>query len=150
MLPLMAWFAIFPPTELSGRGFQLLGHDLRLPAWWLRQTVFDAPRRCAGAVFAILPRVTWAGIRPMPSGAVGSSRRLADRSYCGRGAVQHPAAAAAYALVLMLSILVGINLALLVPAYATMVLLLASVKRAQISQIPVIPGHGSRARGHDT
>lgn len=83
---------------------------------------------CAGAVFAILPRVTWAGIEARSSAlsvaaAVWLTVLLVAAVRCNTQRRW-----LLYALVLMLSILVSINLALLVPAYATMVPLLASGK----------------------
>lgn len=79
-------------------------------------------------MFAILPRVTWAGIEARSSAlsvaaAVWLTVLLVAAVRCNTQRRW-----LLYALVLMLSILVSINLALLVPAYATMVPLLASGK----------------------
>jgi mannosyltransferase len=125
------WFAIFPPTEFWSR----VPSSLAIGAAAAGVTVFtrkfvplEAARNtsvCAGVVFAILPRITWAGIeaRPYAFGAaaavwvtvlfVTAVRRNRPRLWLG------------YGLAMMLSILLSLHLGLLVLVYAAMLPLLA-------------------------
>lgn len=125
----MAGSPYFRPPNY-GRGFPAAWPLERPPpAWWFaKQFSGRTTAVCAGAVFAILPRVTWAGIEARSSAlsvaaAVWLTVLLVAAVRCNTQRRW-----LLYALVLMLSILVSINLALLVPAYATMVPLLASGK----------------------
>lgn len=124
------WFAIFPPTELWSRlpSCLAIGAAAAGVVVFAKQFSGRTTAVCAGAVFAILPRVTWAGIEARSSAlsvaaAVWLTVLLVAAVRCNTQRRW-----LLYALVLMLSILVSINLALLVPAYATMVPLLASGK----------------------
>ncbi len=121
------WFAIFPPTEFWSRFPSCLavGAAAAGVVVFTRQFAGRMTAICAGVVFAILPRVTWAGIEARPYAfeaavavwltvlLVTAVRRNRARRWAG------------YALALMLSILVSINLVLLVPVYAAMLPLLA-------------------------
>jgi mannosyltransferase len=114
------WFAIFPPTEFWSR----VPSCLAIGAAAAGVVVFSkqfAPRTtavCAGVVFAILPRVTWAGIE---------ARSYAFTAVASVWLTVLLVAAIRrnrwwlwllYALALLLSILLNIYLVLLVPAYA--------------------------------
>jgi mannosyltransferase len=114
------WFAIFPPTEFWSR----VPSCLAIGAAAAGVVVFSkqfSPRTtavCAGVVFAILPRVTWAGIE---------ARSYAFTAVAAVWLTVLLVAAIRrnrwwlwllYALALMLSILLNIYLVLLVPAYA--------------------------------
>ncbi|ETB50599.1 membrane protein, partial [Mycobacterium avium subsp. paratuberculosis 10-8425] len=122
------WFALFPPTEFFSR----FPSALAVGAAAAGVTVFTrqfAPRRtavCAGAVFALLPRMTWAGMEARPYAFVAAAavwltvlfvaavRRGAPRRWVG------------YALALMLAILLNLNMVLMVPVYGVMLPLLTA------------------------
>lgn len=116
------WFAMFPPTEFWSRipsclavGAAAAGVVVFTKQFSTRMTAV-----CAGVVFAILPRMTWAGIE--------------TRSYAfsAAAAVWLTALLVAairrsrwwlwllYTLGLMVSVLLNVYLVLLVPAYAAM------------------------------
>jgi mannosyltransferase len=132
-LMMHGWFAIFPATEFWSRVPSCLavGAAAAGVTIFTRQFVpLTASRSvslCAGVLFAILPRTTWAGIeaRPYPfSAAVGvwltvllvtAVRRNRPRLWVG------------YGLALMASILLNLHLTLLVLVYA--VILALSVPR---------------------
>jgi mannosyltransferase len=114
------WFAVFPPTEFWSR----VPSCLAIGAAAAGVVVFSkqfAPRTtavCAGVVFAVLPRVTWAGIE---------ARSYALTAVAAVWLTVLLVAAVRrnrwwlwlfYALALMLSILLNIYLVLLVPAHA--------------------------------
>ncbi|ORA80479.1 hypothetical protein K3U93_11265 [Mycobacterium malmoense] len=128
------WFAIFPPTEFWSR----VPSALAIGGAAAGVTVFTkqfcgqgsgrATAVCGGIVFAIMPRVTWAGIEARSSALsvaaavwltvllVAAARRNSARLWLF------------YALLSMLSILVSINLVLLMPVYAAILPLLAPEK----------------------
>ena len=126
-LVMHGWFAIFPPTEFWSR----LPSALAVGAAAAGVTVFTrqfTPRAtavCAGAVFAILPRITWAGMEARSYAfavaaamwltvlLVAAVRRNGVRLWVG------------YALGLAVSILLSLNLILLVTVYAVALPLLA-------------------------
>ncbi len=126
------WLAIFPPTEFWSR----VPSALAIGAAAAGVTVFTkqfVPGRttalCAGAVFAILPRTTWAGIEARSyafaaAAAVWLTVLLVT-------AVRHnrPRLWVTYALALVLSILLNLNLVLLVLAYAAMLPALTNESR---------------------
>ncbi|MBW0016573.1 MAG: glycosyltransferase family 39 protein [Mycobacterium sp.] len=121
-LLMQAWFAIFPPTEFWSRvpSALAIGGAAAGVVVFTRQFVPQsrATGLCAGVVFAILPRVTWAGIEARSSALsvaaavwltvllVAAARRNRPRLWVG------------YALLLVLSVLISINSVLLVLAYA--------------------------------
>ncbi|QUR67416.1 hypothetical protein F6B93_10200 [Mycobacterium spongiae] len=122
------WFAIFPPTEFWSRvpSALAIGGAAAGVVVFARQFSGRPTALCAGAIFAILPRVTWAGIEARSSAlSVAAAVWLTVLLVV---AVRHhrlwrwPL----YALVLMLSILVSINLVLLVLVHAAMMPLLAN------------------------
>ena len=132
------WFAIFPPTEFWSRfpSCLAIGAAAAGVVVFTKQFPLQGSTRatalCAGMIFAILPRVTWAGIEARSSALsvaaavwltvllVAALRRYRARLWL------------LYALILMLSILVSINLVLLVPVYAAMLPLLVRGKSAVI------------------
>lgn len=124
------WFAIFPPTEFWSRVPSALavGAAAAGVVVFTKQFSGRTTALCAGAVFAILPRMTWAGIEARSSALtaavavwltvllVAAVRRNRARLWV------------CYALVVMISILVSINTVLLVGVYAAMLPLLAPRK----------------------
>jgi mannosyltransferase len=83
---------------------------------------------CAGIVFAILPRVTWAGLEARSSALSVAAAVWLTVLLVAAARRNRPRLWLLYALVLMLSILVSINLVLLVPVHAAMLPLLAPKK----------------------
>jgi mannosyltransferase len=133
-LVMHGWFAIFPPTEFWSRVPSCLAIGLAAAGVvvFTKQFSSRTVAACAGVVFAILPRVTWAGVEA--------------RSYA------FTAAAAVwltvflvtairrnkwwlwllYALALMLTVLLNVYLVLLVPTYAVITATLAVDRRKTV------------------
>jgi mannosyltransferase len=125
------WFAIFPATEFWSRfpSCLAIGAAAAGVVVFTRQFAPQVAGRAtavsAGVVFAMLPRVTWAGIEARSSAlSVAAAVWLTVLLVA---AVRHnrPRPWLLYELVLMLSILISVNLVLLVPVYAAMLPLLA-------------------------
>jgi mannosyltransferase len=126
------WFAVFPPTEFWSRvpsalavGAAAAGVVVFAKRFATRTTAV-----CAGVVFAILPRVTWAGIEARPyaleaAAAVWLTVLLVASVRRNRWWLW-----TLYALALMLSILLSINLSLLVLVYAAALAVLPRGKSA--------------------
>ncbi|MDT5145422.1 MAG: mannosyltransferase [Mycobacterium sp.] len=121
------WFAIFPPTEFWSR----LPSALAVGAAAAGVTVFTgrfATRPtavCAGVLFAMLPRTTWAGMEARSYAfAVAAAIWLTVLLLT---AVRRNTARlwVCYALAFALSTLLNVNLFLLLPVYAVLVPLLA-------------------------
>ena len=129
-LVMHGWFALFPPTEFWSRAPSALaiGAAAAGVTVFTRQFSTRPVAVCAGVLFAILPRTTWAGMEARPYAfaaaaaiwltvlLVAAVRRNSTRLWV------------CYALALMLSILLNLNMVLLVPVYAVMVPLLAPRK----------------------
>jgi len=126
------WFAIFPPTEFWSR----VPSSLAVGAAAAGVVVFTKQLTpsgritalCAGAVFAILPRVTWAGIEARPYAFEAAAAAWLTVLFVTSVRRNRPRRWLLYALALMLSILVSINLVLLVLVYAAMMPLLTPRK----------------------
>jgi mannosyltransferase len=128
------WFAMFPPTEFWSRFPSCLAVGVAAAGVVVFARLFTDPSAgraipvCAGAVFAIMPRITWAGMeaRSYAFGVAAAVwltvlfvtvvRRNQRRLWL------------CYAPALMLSILLSLNLALLVPVHAAMLPWLAPKK----------------------
>lgn len=122
------WFAIFPPTEFWSR----VPSALAVGAAAAGVTVFTrqfVPGRatavCAGAVFAILPRTTWAGIEARSYAFAAAAAIWLTVLFVAAVRRNRPRWWLSYAPALMLSILLSLNLVLLVAVYAVMLPLLA-------------------------
>lgn len=120
------WFAVFPPTEFWSRfpssmaiGAAAAGVTVCTRRFSTRPTAL-----CAGAMFAILPRTTWAGMEARPYALVAAASVWLTVLFVA--AVRHDRARwwVGYALGLMLAILLNLNLVLLVPVYGAMLPLL--------------------------
>ena len=128
------WFAIFPPTEFWSRfpSSLAIGGAAAGVVVFTRQFAPQVSGRatalCAGVVFAILPRVTWAGMEARSSALSVAAAVWLTVLLVAAVRRNRPRLWLLYALVLMLSILVSINLVLLVPVYAAMLPLLAPKK----------------------
>ncbi|MGH3635761.1 glycosyltransferase family 39 protein [Mycobacterium sp.] len=124
------WFAVFPPTEFWTRAPSCLAVGAAAAGVVVFAKQF-APRMtavCAGVVFAILPRVTWAGIEARPYAfsavaAVWLTVLLVLAIRRNRWWLW-----LLYALALMVSVLLNVYLVLLVPAYAVVVPVLGRQK----------------------
>jgi mannosyltransferase len=117
------WFAVFPQTEFWSRvpsclaiGAAAAGTVVFAKRFSSRSTAV-----CAGVVFAILPRVTWAGVEGRSYAftavaAIWLTVLLVTAIRRNRGWLW-----LLYAVALLLSILLNVYLVLLVPAYAVIV-----------------------------
>jgi mannosyltransferase len=125
------WFAVFPPTEFWSR----LPSALAIGTAAAGITVFTkqfvpgrATALCAGAVFAILPRTTWAGMEARSYAFAAAAAVWLTVLLVAAVRRNRPRLWLCYALGLMLSILLNLNLVLLVLVYAAMLPLLAPEK----------------------
>jgi mannosyltransferase len=114
------WFAIFPPTEFWSRAPGCLAVGIAAAGVVVLVKQFSTRRiaLCAGVVFAVLPRVTWAGIEARSYAftalaAVWLTVLLISSLRRNRWWLW-----LLYALALMLSILLNTYLVLLAAAYA--------------------------------
>jgi len=116
------WFAIFPSTEFWSR----VPSALAIGAAAAGVTVFTKrfsgrpTAVCAGAIFAILPRTTWAGIEARPYAFAAAAAVWLTVLLVAAVRRNRPQWWLLYALALMLAILLSLNLILLVPVYAAM------------------------------
>jgi mannosyltransferase len=135
------WFTIFPPTEFWSRfpSSLAIGAAAAGVVVFTRQFAPQVAGRatavCAGIVFAILPRVTWAGIEARSSALSVAAAVWLTVLLVVAARRNRPRLWLLYALILMLSILVSINLVLLVGVYAAILPLLA---RKKSRRAPVI------------
>jgi mannosyltransferase len=124
------WFTIFPPTEFWSR----VPSSLAVGAAAAGVTVFTkqfssrATAVCAGVVFAILPRMTWAGIEARSYAFAAAAAVWLTVLFVAAVRHNRPRLWLCYALALMLSMLLSLNLILLVLVYAAMLPLLARGK----------------------
>jgi len=128
------WFAVFPPTEFWSRVPSCLAIGVAAAGVVVFAKLFSSRTIavCAGVVFAILPRVTWAGVE---------GRSYALTAIAGVWLTVLLVTAVRrnkwslwllYALALMLSILLNIYLVLLVPTYAAVTPLLRRCKSVML------------------
>ena len=83
---------------------------------------------CAGVVFAILPRTTWAGVEARSYAFAAAAAVWLTVLLVAAVRRNRPRLWVCYALALMLSILLNLNMVLLVPVYAAMLPVLAPKK----------------------
>ncbi|BBY00621.1 mannosyltransferase [Mycobacterium seoulense] len=124
------WFAVFPPTEFWSRAPSALavGAAAAGVTVFTRQFSTRPVAVCAGVMFAILPRTTWAGMEARPYAFAAAAAAWLTVLLVSAVRRNRPRLWACYALALMLSILLNLNMVLLVPVYAVMVPLLAPPK----------------------
>ncbi|OBF54719.1 hypothetical protein A5756_13885 [Mycobacterium sp. 852002-53434_SCH5985345] len=124
------WFALFPPTEFWSRAPSALavGAAAAGVTVFTRQFSTRPAAVCAGVVFAILPRTTWAGMEARPYAFAAAAAVWLTVLLVVAARRNRPRLWVCYALALMLSILLNLNMVLLVPVYAVMVPLLAPEK----------------------
>ncbi|ORB11298.1 mannosyltransferase [Mycobacterium noviomagense] len=133
-LVMHGWFTVFPPTEFWSR----VPSCLAIGAAAAGVVVFTkqfCPRTtavCAGAVFAILPRATWAGIeaRSYAFSAAAAVWLTVLLVACVRR--HRPRLWLLYALALALSVLLNVYHVLLVLAYAAVMPLIARRRSAVV------------------
>ena len=126
------WFAIFPPTEFWSRAPSALaiGAAAGGVTVFTRQFSTRATAVCAGAIFAILPRTTWAGMEARSYAFAAAAAVWLTVSLVVAVRRNRPRWWLCYALALMVSVLLNLNLLLLVPVYgATLPLLTAKKSR---------------------
>lgn len=121
------WFALFPPTEFWSRfpSSLAIGAAAAGVTVFTRQFSTRPAAVCAGAIFAILPRTTWAGMEARPYAFVAAAAVWLTVLFVGTVRLNRPRGWVWYAVALMLSILLNLNLVLLVPVYGAMLPLLA-------------------------
>jgi mannosyltransferase len=121
------WFAIFPPTEFWSRvpSALAIGAAAAGVTVFTRQFSTRPTAVCAGAVFAILPRTTWAGIEARSYAFAVAGSIWLTVLLIAAVRRNRPRLWVCYALALMLLILLNLNLILLLPVYAAMLPLLA-------------------------
>lgn len=131
------WFALFPPTEFWSRvpSSMAVGAAAAGVVVFAKQFSDRSTAWCAGAVFAILPRVTWAGIEARSAALSVAAAVWVTVLLVSAARRNRPWLWLLYALGLMLSISVSINLGLLVAVYAAMLPLLT---RATARKSPVV------------
>ncbi|BDB42846.1 mannosyltransferase [Mycobacterium kiyosense] len=114
------WFAIFPPTEFWSRAPSALavGAAAAGVVVFAKQFAGRTTALCAGVVFAILPRVTWAGIEARSYALSVAAAVWLTVLFVAAVRRNRARMWVSYALALMLTILVSINTVLLVPVYA--------------------------------
>jgi mannosyltransferase len=119
-LVMHGWFTVFPPTEFWSRVPSCLavGAAAAGTAVFTRQFSTRATAVCAGVVFAVLPRTTWAGVEARPYALSGAAAVWLTVLLIAALRRNRPWLWLSYALALLLSMLVNINLALLVVVYA--------------------------------
>ncbi|ORA20646.1 glycosyltransferase family 39 protein [Mycobacterium arosiense] len=126
-LVMHGWFALFPPTEFWSR----FPSSLAVGAAAAGVTVFTKQFStrpvavCAGAVFGILPRTTWAGMEARPYAFVVAATVWLTVLFVAAVRRDRPRGWVWYALGLMLAILLNLNLLLMVPVFGAMLPLLA-------------------------
>ncbi|OBF50226.1 hypothetical protein A5787_08585 [Mycobacterium sp. 852002-50816_SCH5313054-b] len=122
------WFAIFPPTEFWSR----VPSALAVGAAAAGVTVFTkqfvrgrATAVCAGAVFAMLPRTTWAGMEARSYAFAAAAAIWLTVLLVTAVRRNRARPWVCYAAALALSIVLSLNLILLVPVYAAVLPVLA-------------------------
>jgi mannosyltransferase len=121
------WFALFPPTEFWSRfpSSLAIGAAAAGVTVFTRQFSTRPTAVCAGAIFAILPRTTWAGMEARSYAFVAAAAVWLTALFVVTVRRNKPRGWVWYALGLMLSILLNVNVVLLVPVYGAMLPLLA-------------------------
>jgi mannosyltransferase len=124
------WFAIFPPTEFWSRvpSALAIGAAAAGVTVFTKQFAARPTAVCAGVVFAILPRTTWAGMEARSYAFAAAAAIWLTVLFLAAVRRNGPRLWLFYALALMLSILLSLNLILLVLVYAAMLPLIAPGK----------------------
>ncbi|BAX92450.1 glycosyltransferase family 39 protein [Mycobacterium shigaense] len=138
------WFAIFPPTEFWSRLPSSLAVGIAAAGVTVFARQFTGPSAgravplCAGVIFAILPRTTWAGMEARSYAFSVAAAVWLTVLFVAAIRRNRPRLWLYYAPGLMLSILLSLNLVLLVPVHAAMLPWLAPKKAGESRKSPVI------------
>jgi mannosyltransferase len=127
-LVMHGWFAIFPPTEFWSRAPSALAVGAAAAGVVVFTRQFTPGRGtalCAGVVFAILPRTTWAGMEARSYALSVAAAIWLTVLFVAAARSNRRRLWFFYAPALMVSILLSLNLILLVLVYAAMLPLLA-------------------------
>jgi mannosyltransferase len=116
------WFTVFPPTEFWSRVPSCLAVAAAAAATavFTRQFCGRGTAICAGVIFAVLPRTTWAGVEARPYALSAAAAGWLTVLLITASRRNRYWLWLSYALALMLSVLVNVNLVLLVVVYAVM------------------------------
>lgn len=114
------WFSVFPLTEFWARVPSCLTVGIAAAGVvvFAKQFLPRTTAVCAGVVFAILPRVTWAAVEARSYALTAAAAVWLTVLLVTAIRRQRPRLWVFYTLALMLSILLNIYLVLLVPVYA--------------------------------
>src|SRR6201999_2682057 len=120
------WFAVFPPTEFWSRVPSCLavGAAAAGVTVFTRQFATRSTAVCAGAMYAILPRTTWAGMEARSYALAAAVSIWLTVLFLAAVRHNRPRLWVGYALALALLILLNLNLILLLPIYFAMLLVL--------------------------
>ena len=133
-LVMHGWFNLFPPTEFWSRAPSCLAVGIAAAGVIVFTKQF-CPRTtavCAGVVFAILPRTTWAGLEARPYAFSAAAAVWLTVLVIASMRRNRPWLWLLYTVALMLSVLVNLNLALLVLVYAAVLPVIWNGKSAAI------------------
>ena len=119
-LVMHGWFAVFPPTELGSRAPSCLavGAAAAGVVVFAKQFCPRSTAVCAGVIFAVLPRITWAGIEARSYAFSVAAAVWLTVLLIAAMRRNRPWLWLLYTVALLLSILLNLNLALLVLVYA--------------------------------
>lgn len=128
------WFTLFPPTEFWSRVPSCLavGAAAAGVVVFAKQFSPRATAVCAGVVFGILPRTTWAGIEARPYAFTAVAAVWLTVLFIASIRRNRLWLWLLYSVALMLSILLNLNLALLVLVYAAVLPVIWRGKSAAI------------------
>jgi mannosyltransferase len=128
------WFTLFPPTEFWSRVPSCLAIGAAAAGVVVFTKQFSARNTavCAGVVFAILPRATWAGIEARSYAFAAAAAVWLTVLLVVSIRRNRPWLWLLYALALALSVLLSIYLVLLVPAYAAVMSVIGRRKSVAI------------------
>jgi mannosyltransferase len=128
------WFTLFPPTEFWSRVPSCLAIAAAAAGVvvFAKQFSSRSAAVCAGVVFAILPRTTWAGIEARSYALSAAAAVWLTVLLIVSLRRNQPRLWLLYAVALMLSILLNINLVLLVLVYGAILPVIARGKSAVI------------------
>ncbi len=133
-LVMHGWFTLFAPTELWSRAPSCLavGAAAAGVVVFTKQFGTRTTALCAGVVFAVLPRTTWAGIEARPYALSAAAAVWLTVLLVAAVRRDRPWLWLLYTLAVVLSILVNINVVLLVPVYAVTVAVLRPGRNAAL------------------
>jgi mannosyltransferase len=130
------WFTLFPPTEFWSRvpSCVAIGVAAAGVTVFTKQFTGRATAVCAGVVFAILPRTTWAGMEARSYAFAAAAAIWLTVLFVTAVRRNRRRLWLCYTPALMLSVLLSLNLLLLVPVHAAMLPLLTT-KRSRKSPV---------------